>query len=44
MNLDRLAAEAMQRIRYFIARSAGQHMRAIRASFEAARQSQETQQ
>jgi len=37
MNLDRLAAEAMQRIDYFVNRSAGQHLRAIRAAFEALR-------
>jgi len=37
MNLDRLAAEAMQRHRYFVARCAGQHLRAIRAAFEALR-------
>lgn len=37
MNLDRLETEAMQRLRYFIARSAGQHLRAVRAAFEALR-------
>lgn len=30
MNLDQLVAEAMKRISSYIARSAGQHMRAIK--------------
>lgn len=37
MNLDRLAAKAMHRNRRFVNRSAGQHLRAIRAAFEALR-------
>lgn len=31
--LDRLCSEAMQRINYWIARSAGQHIRAMREKF-----------
>lgn len=31
-DLDRLCCEAMQRIVYFVNRSAGQHIRAIRKS------------
>jgi hypothetical protein len=32
--LDRLCSEAMQRLAYFVARSAGQHCRAIRSNSE----------
>lgn len=34
MELDRLCAEAMQRLTYFINRSAGQHLRAIRNTWK----------
>ena len=37
MNLDQLAADAMKRLAEHIARSTGQHKRAIRAAFEALR-------
>ena len=33
MNLDQLAADAMKRLAEHVARSAGQHKRAIRAGF-----------
>ena len=33
LDLDRLCAEALQRLAYFINRSAGQHMRAMRESW-----------
>lgn len=35
MNLDQMAQEAEQRISYFINRSAGQHVRAMRAHWQA---------